>query len=93
MRIVGEIEHPVLKITLFKNDGKFSVKFETALLEQTYKFRDDERLQTVEDVKKIVDNVFIQKVEALLRGMNEAKFDSLVRNLPIPEEDEFDKII
>ena len=28
MRIVGDIEHPRLKITVFKNDGRFSLKFE-----------------------------------------------------------------
>jgi hypothetical protein len=93
MRIVGDIEHPVFKITIFKNDGKYSVKFETALLEQTYKFREDERIQSVEDVKKIVDDIFIQKIEILLRGMNDAKFEALVRNLPLPDEDEFDKIV
>ena len=63
MRIVGEIDHPRLKISIFKNDGKFSLKFEANLLEQIYKFRDDERLGSVDDVKRIVDAAFIEKIQ------------------------------
>ena len=93
MRIVGEIAHPNLKITIFKNDGKFSIKFESGLLEQTYKFRDDDRLATVEDVKKVVDAPFIEKIEDIPRGMYGAKMDAMQRNLPQPEENEFEVIV
>jgi hypothetical protein len=93
MRIIGEINHPTLKITVFKNEGKCSVKFEAGLLEQIYKFRDDERLQTFEDIQKIVDESFIQKVEEILRGMLDARLDMLERNLSKLGEDEFDKIL
>jgi hypothetical protein len=93
MRILGEINHPTLKITVFKNDGKCSVKFEAGLLEQIYKFRDDERLQTFEDIQNIVDEVFIQKTEEILRGMLDARMQALGRNLPKLNEDEFDVIL
>ena len=93
MRIVGEIEHPRLKITVFKNDGKFSIKFESGLLEQTYKFRDDDRLATVEDVKKVVDAPFVASIEDILRGMYVAKMEAMQRNLSQPEENEFETII
>lgn len=92
MRIVGEIDHPRLKITVFKNDGKFSLKFEGGLLEQTYKFRDDERLGSVEDVKKIVDADFIQKIEDILRGMKTAQLSAMERAFPVDAE-EFDVIL
>jgi hypothetical protein len=69
MRVVGEIDHPRMKITIFKNDGKFSLKFEANLLEQIYKFREDPRLESVEDVKKMLDTEFIEKVENILRGV------------------------
>ena len=39
MRILGYIDHPVVKITVFKMDNKFSVKFESIHYEQTFKFR------------------------------------------------------
>jgi hypothetical protein len=93
MRIIGEINHPTLKITVFKNEGKCSVKFEAGLLEQIYKFRDDERLQTFEDIQRLVDESFIQKVEEILRGMLDARLDMLERNLSKLGEDEFDKIL
>jgi hypothetical protein len=93
MRIVGEIEHPRLKITIFKNDGKFSLKFESGLLEQTYKFRDDDRLASVDDVKRLVDNTFVEKIEEILRGMYAAKIETMQRHLAQPEDDEFETII
>ena len=92
MRIIGEILHPIMKITVFKNDGKLSIKFESVLIEQIYKFRDDKRLQTFEDVQKIVDEAFIQKTEEILRGMYDIKQAAMNRHLAIDEE-EFEKII
>ena len=92
MRIVGEIAHPRLKITIFRNDGRFSVKFEQGLLEQTYKFRDDERLTHISDVQKMIDPPFIQKIEDILRGMQEAKIAAFERTFPT-QEAEFDTII
>ena len=92
MRVVGEIDHPRLKITIFKNDGKFSLKFEGGLLEQIYKFRDDERLSTVADVKRIVDADFIEKIEHILRGMKTAQLEAMERAFPL-DADEFDVIL
>ena len=92
MRIVGEIPHLVMKITVFKNDGKFSIKFESGLLEQIYKFRDDERLQSFEDIQKVVNEDFIEKAADLLRGMYEARQAALQR-FSAEEEAEFDVIL
>ncbi len=93
MRIVGEVPHPRLKITIFKNEGKFSVKCESGLLEQIYKFRDDDRLAIADDVKKMVDDSFIQKMEDILRGMYEAKMDTMQRHLTQPDEETFEVIV
>lgn len=93
MRIVGDIAHPQMKITIFKNDGKFSLKCESGLLEQIYKFRDDDRLATVDDVKKVVDAFFIKKMEDILRGMYEGKMEAMQRNLAQPEDAEFETIV
>ena len=92
MRIVGDIPHPRLNITIFKNDGKFSLKCESGLLEQIYKFRDDDRLATADDVKKVVDALFIEKMEDLLRGMYDARMTAMQRNLTQVEE-EFETIV
>jgi hypothetical protein len=93
MKIIGEVSHPRLKITVFKYEGKCSIKFEAGLLEQTYKFREDDRLQTFDDVKVLIDDIFIEKVEEILRGMIDARFEALDRNLPKLDENEFDVIL
>jgi hypothetical protein len=92
MRIVGEIPHPVLKITVFKNEGKFSIKFESGLLEQLYKFREDERLQSFEDVQRLADAAFIEKSADLLKGMYEARQEAFERNFQ-EEDEEFELIL
>jgi hypothetical protein len=92
MRVVGEIDHARMKITIFKNDGKFSLKFEANLLEQIYKFREDPRLESVEDVKKMLDTEFIEKVENILRGMKAAQLSAMERGFPV-DADEFDVIL
>ena len=55
MRIIGNIDHPTLKITAFKHDGKLSVKFEVGLMEQTYKFRESDKLNDFSGLQKVID--------------------------------------
>ncbi len=92
MRIVGDIPHPTLKITIFLHDSKYAVKFEAGLYEQTYKFRSGEEISSVEDIKAIVDDTFINQVQLALPLMHQHKLEALGRR---KEEvaDEFDEII
>jgi len=53
MRIVGEIEHPNLKITIFHHENKYSVQVEDGQVSQNYKFREDTTLSSVEIVKEL----------------------------------------
>jgi len=92
MRIVGDIPHPSLKITIFLHDSKYAVKFESGLYEQTYKFRSGDNLQTVEDIKAIVDSEFIQEVAASIPKMHQQKLEAMGRWQAI-EEDSFEDII
>ena len=93
MRIVGEVAHPHLKITIFKHEGRFSAKFEAGLLEINLKWRMDERLETVEDVQKLIDAPFIAEVEKAFNNMNTARLDSYERHYPMEDEAPFDEII
>lgn len=93
MRIIGYIEHPNLKITVFKMDNRLSVKFETGLYEQTYKYRTGDGMESLEDVKKQVDQDFIEQVEKTFVDMHQAKNQALKRNQNLGQEDEFDVII
>lgn len=93
MRIIGHIEHPTLKITVFKMDNRLSVKFESALYEQTYKFRTAIGLENFEDIQNIVDESFIAQVETALLTMHQQKIAALARNMEKQKKDEFEEII
>ncbi|MEM1319603.1 MAG: hypothetical protein AAGG75_05065 [Bacteroidota bacterium] len=92
MRIIGSIDHPVMKITVFKMDNKLSVKFETGLYEQIYKFRTGDSINTLEDMQQLVDEPFINSVLAEMTTLHQIKSQALSRLLPEEEED-FDQII
>lgn len=93
MRIIGYIEHPILKITVFKMNNKLSVKLESGLYEQTYKFRESEHLKNVQDVQRLIDHEFVQSVEADFKHMHQRRMQAMGRFLPPVEEDEFDTLI
>lgn len=93
MRIIGNIEHPILKITVFKMENRISVKFESGLYEQTYKFRSGEGIESFEEVEKVVDASFQAQVLQHLNLMHEIKNQAISRNITLEEEDEFDTII
>jgi hypothetical protein len=93
MRIIGHIEHPVLKITAFKMDNKLSVKFESGLFEQTYKFRESDQLSAFEDIQNLVDEAFISHVLDELKTMNQIKHKALSRFITESDPEEFEDII
>ncbi len=82
MRIIGHIDHPTLKITVFKMDNKLSVKFETGLYEQTFKFRESNELTDFTTVDKLVDAQFVQEVMENFARMHRVKNEALGRFLP-----------
>lgn len=93
MRIIGYIEHPTLKITIFNMDSKFSIKFETGMYEQTYKLRPTPSITGIDEIKKLVDAAFIEEVLAEFGTLNRIRNSALERFLPKRPEDEFEKII
>jgi len=93
MRIVGNIDHPDMKITVFQMDNKFSIKFETGLYEQTYKFREREDLKNLEEIKELVNSNFVNNVLQNFQKMNHTKNNALGEKYPQIVEDEFEEII
>jgi hypothetical protein len=94
MRIIGYIEHPVLKISVFKMEHKFSVKFESGFAEQIYKFRQDDPIQHLKDIQNLIDDDFIKKVESILQIMHQERADLLERKFPQTVDNEsFEEII
>ena len=92
MRIIGEIPHPIMKITVFKMDNKLSVKFETGLYEQTFKFRESNELSDFESIEKLVDERFMAEVMEQFSKLHSAKNEALGRFLPKVVQ-EFEEII
>ena len=82
MRIIGYIEHPVMKITVFKDNGKLSAKFETGLFEQTYKFREMDTMKNLTDVQGLVDATYQAQVMEHFQTMNQIRNTGLDRFLP-----------
>ncbi len=92
MRIIGNIDHPSMKITVFKMDNKLSVKFETGLYEQTFKFRESNELTDFDSMKKLVDEQFMQEVLANFAKLHQIKNAVLGRCMEA-EKEEFEEII
>lgn len=93
MRIAGYIDHPVLKITIFQMDNRFSVKLETPRHEQTYKFRKGGPVETVADVRAVVDETFIKGVLMEMKRMDDVQRRALQRMQQDKGRDEFPEII
>lgn len=94
MRIIGYIDHADLKITVFKMNNKISIKLESDLLEQTYKYRTSPILESLEDVKRLVTSEWIAKVETAMQQQRALRNDGLQTLIAQREkEEEFDDII
>lgn len=68
MRIIGEIPHPLCKITLFAWNNRYLIKLERGLLEQTYKINQFD-LTSENDLISLTDSPFIQDALACFEAM------------------------
>ncbi len=71
MRVVGEIVHPDCKITFFQWNNRYLIKLEAGLLEQTFKVNEYD-IATEDDLKKIVNEEFIEKAHLRFQEMYES---------------------
>ena len=67
MRIIDTIPHESMTISIFQMNDKFMVKFEAGMMEQCFKFS-TEQVATVQELKKVIDQEFI---EATRRRFND----------------------
>jgi hypothetical protein len=93
MRIIGEIQHPTLKITVFKMGERISVKFENERYEQTYKLGADERFAKMGLLEQWIDSSFLDKVQQVFQQMHQAQMDAMSRLFPATSENVFEEII
>jgi len=76
MRVVGEIPHPELKITIFHWNNRYLIKIEAGLFEQTFKVPEYD-VSSEEEVKKLVDDNFINAALDRFNLMAESLHQSL----------------
>jgi predicted house-cleaning noncanonical NTP pyrophosphatase (MazG superfamily) len=81
VRIVGYIEHPIIKITVMQMNNRFVLKLEANMLEQTYKFHEDDNLRTLADIEKMVDETFFQECLKRFSDMNKSRGEMYQRNI------------
>lgn len=79
MRVVGEIPHPYLKITIFKWNNRYLIKLEYGSYEQTFKVSELD-VTSESDLIKIVDSEFLKESEARFHDMAQSLINSQQRN-------------
>lgn len=83
MRIVDEWTEGNLRVTVFNMNSRFSIKIEKGLIEQTYKFRDNQ-FQNIADLKAALTDSFYRDCNNQFISMD------LLRAQLIPEDSEPD---
>ena len=79
MRIVADIPHPQVKITLMSWNGKFLLKFEKGDFEQTYKISEMDVMGD-KGAKELIDEEFIEAVMNRFLDMRDAFVSTVRRN-------------
>lgn len=68
MRIIDSIPHPSISISIFQMNDKYIVKFEAGPMEQAFKFYTED-VKSVERLKSIINEAFIEKVRVRFNEM------------------------
>jgi hypothetical protein len=69
MRFIQDIPHPQFRIGLYAWNGKYILKFDAGLYEQTYKVSEMD-VTSVEDVQAMIDTPFLEQVSKRFQEMN-----------------------
>lgn len=83
MRIVDEWNENEIKVTIFHMNGRYSLKAESLLLEQTYKFRDGQ-FTSVGEIRSSLNGKFWEAVKSTFKNMHEIR-----QQLSVNDEDPF----
>ena len=92
MRVIGNIPHSTLKITVFETDTRFPVQFEAGAVAQIFRFRKGGQIENLSDVKALVDETMCKGVIEGLKRQNELMIRSQARQAK-EESDDFPAII
>lgn len=80
MRVVKEIPYANFKITIFQWNGKYLIKIESGLLEQTFKINELD-ITTEEDVLQLLDEPFLDEAVSRFQEMSGSLNAAVERHL------------
>lgn len=86
MRVIGYIDTKGYKTTVFKNNNRFIIKFESDMFEQAFKFRESDKIANLNDITNLMDYAFLEEVEARFKEMYHSNSLLLERFLSLEEE-------
>jgi len=69
MRVIGEIPHPEIKITIFHWNNRYLIKLEAGPFEQTFKIEEYD-LSSEEELKNVINETFIAQALARFTDMS-----------------------
>lgn len=81
MRIIGHIPNPIMKITVFKMETRYSVKFEIGTMEQVYRIRQSDTIHDFESIRSLIDETFQQEVLSHFKTMSSNMKQTMERNI------------
>lgn len=93
MRVIGYLQRPGLKVTVFKMDTRISIKFENGYFEQTYKFRITEYLSSVAAIDELVDEAFLRTVQERFATMQHDFNQAMEKVIPPATGEELPEIM
>jgi hypothetical protein len=70
MRVLEEIQHPAMKISILSWNEKYMIKIEAKNYEQVFKVKVSD-VNGIEDVKKLINDDFLNMVAENFRKMHE----------------------
>ncbi|MFL5728001.1 MAG: hypothetical protein ACJ75J_00825 [Cytophagaceae bacterium] len=77
MHVIAELPQSDLKATIYGWNGKYLIKFETALYEQTYKIKEMD-VNGEEEIKALLQNEeFMKKVRERFKTMSQDFYEAL----------------
>lgn len=94
MRVIGYIEHTPYQVTVFKNNQRFRLQFETNHYELAFKIRESEEIKTLADIQELVTAELVASVGKRFQEMHQSALAALaaLRQSKM-EQEEFEDII
>ncbi len=80
MKLISEIPHPQMRITVFLWNEKYLIKFEAGPYEQSYKL-DATFIENPADIEKAISDEFIEKVIQRFKDMNADFVEHVYKNI------------